>query len=77
VSTRLVSDELDLNLSTLATGLIIVIIVVVGSRWSLALDATVIADRITISDGMFVEGGGRTLVVLIGDVGHYDKFCKV
>jgi hypothetical protein len=26
---------------------------------------------------MFVEGRGRTLVVLVGDVGHYDKFCKV
>lgn len=77
MSTRLVSDELNLNLSTLATGLIIVIIVVVGGRWSLAFDAAVIADRIAISDGMFIEGGGRTLVVLIGDVGHYDKFCEV
>jgi hypothetical protein len=73
VSTRLVGDELNLNLSTLATGLIIVIVVVVGGRWSLAFDATVITDRIAISDGMFVEGGGRPLVVLIGDVGHYDK----
>jgi hypothetical protein len=77
VSTRLISDELDLNLSTLAAGLIIVIIVVVCGGWSLALDATVIADRIAVSDGMLIEGGGRTLVVLVGDVGHYDELCKV
>jgi hypothetical protein len=43
VATRLVCDELDLNLSALATGLIIVIIVVVGGGRTLALDSTTVA----------------------------------
>lgn len=42
MATRLIRDELDLNLSSLATRLIIIIVVVVGGRWSLALHATII-----------------------------------
>lgn len=55
VSTRLVCDELDLDLSALASGLVIVIIIVVGGRGSLALD-TATFDRVAIADGMLIEG---------------------
>ena len=70
MATRLVGDELDLDLPALATRLIIIIVVVVGGRGTLALDTTVLAGRIAIPDGVVVEGrrGGR--VVLVGDVGH-------
>jgi hypothetical protein len=69
VTARLVGDELDLNLSPLASGLIVVIVVVVGRRGTLAFDAARL-DGIAVSDGMLVEGGGRALVVLVADVGH-------
>ena len=67
VATRLVGDELDLNLSSLTSGLIIVIIVVVGGCWPLAFDAATVG--IAVSDGVVVEGGRRAFIV-IGDVGH-------
>lgn len=38
MSTRLVCDELDLDLSALTTGLVIIIVVVVRGRGTLALD---------------------------------------
>ncbi len=69
MTTRLVGDELDLDLSALATGLVIIVVVVVGGGWARALDAAVL-DRIAISDGVFIEGGGRALIVLVGDIGH-------
>jgi len=71
--TRLVGDELDLNLPPLASGLVIVIVVVVCGG-ALALDATALCrGRIPVSHDMriVVEYGWRGLVVLlIGDVGH-------
>lgn len=71
VATRLISDELDLNLSPLATRLVIIIIIVVGRGRALALDATVLACLCAaIPDSVFVEGRGRRWVVLVGDVGH-------
>jgi hypothetical protein len=72
MAARLVGDKLDLNLSTLASGLIVVIVIVVGGRGTLAFDAARL-DRIPVSDGMLVEGGWRALVVLIRDVGHCGK----
>jgi len=39
MATRLVSDELDLDLSSLTSGLIIIVVVVVRRRGSLAFDA--------------------------------------
>lgn len=39
VTTRLVRDELDLNLSSLASWLVIIVVVVICSGRSLALDA--------------------------------------
>ncbi len=72
MTARLVGDELDLNLSPLASGLIVVIVIVVGGRGTLTFDAARL-DWIPVSDGMLVEGGWRTLVVLIRDVGHCGK----
>jgi hypothetical protein len=40
--TRLVRDEFDFNLSSLATRLIIVVVIVIGSRRALALDAATV-----------------------------------
>ena len=71
VATRLVGDELDLNLSALAAGLVIVIVVVVGGSRALTLDAATL-DGIAIPNGMVVERRRRALVVLVGDVGHVD-----
>ena len=70
MATRLIRDELDLDLSPLATGLVIVIIVVVGGRGPLALDATTLTGCGAIPDGVVVEGGGGGWVVMVGDVGH-------
>lgn len=66
MTTRLISDELDLNLSSLASRLVIIVVVVVSSRGALAFDtATIIA----VSEGVVIEGRGGALIV-IGDVGH-------
>lgn len=43
VTARLVCDEFDLNLSSLATGLVVIVVVVVGSGWARALDASIVA----------------------------------
>ncbi len=67
--TRLVADELYLNLATLAaTLIIIVVVVVIRSALALSLDtATLGGSAIAVR---IVEVAGRCLVVLIGDVGH-------
>jgi hypothetical protein len=44
MATRFVGDEFDLNLSPLTSWLIIVIIVVVGGRGSMAFDTTAFAN---------------------------------
>lgn len=78
VTTRLVGDKLDLDLPALATGLIVIIVVVVG--WPLALDATSIIawEGVRIGGGLLLEGGGRSIVVLVGDVGHvHQRTCQV
>jgi len=73
VATRLVADELDLNLATLAAALFVVVVIVVGRARARALDATALCGGIVaIADRMrLVEFGGRRLVVLVGDVGHF------
>lgn len=79
MATRLVRDELDLNLSSLASGLVIVIVVVVGGRGSRTLDAAVLStgrNRIAIGVAL-LESCGRGLLVLIGDVGHDDAMDRV
>ncbi len=71
VSARLVADELDLNLAALASALLVIVVVVVGRRSTLALDAARLGWRAAIANRVgVVEVGGRALVVLIGDVGH-------
>lgn len=72
VATRLVADELDLNLAALAAALLVIIIVVVGGRSALSLDAaTLSCGSIAIAGVGVVDLSGRGLVVL-GDVGHDD-----
>ena len=68
VTARLVRDELDLDLASLATSLLIVVIVVVGCHgvsWS--LDTSRIIAVEIIARGRIVEASRW-----IGDVGHYD-----
>jgi hypothetical protein len=78
VTARLVGDELDLNLSSLTSGLIVVIVIVVGGGRSLTFDAARLTHGITVADGMLVESRWRTLIVLVGDVGHCgSQICKV
>jgi hypothetical protein len=69
VAPGLVADELYLDLATLPTALLVVVVVV---ALSLALDATTLGGRIAIADRVrLLEVGGRGLIVLIGDVGHF------
>lgn len=71
VAARLVADELDLNLATLAADLILIIVIVIGSGRTLALDATSLGGGRAIANRVrLVEVGGRGLVVLVGDVCH-------
>ena len=71
MATRLISDELDLNLSALASWLIIIVVVVVCGSLTRSLDATRF-NCVAIADSVLIESRGRTLVVLVGDVGHFD-----
>ena len=50
VSTRLVANELDLNLATLAAALLVIIIIIIASRRTLALDSTGFRGGATVSD---------------------------
>ena len=67
VTTRLVLDELDLNLSSLAAGLVVVVVIVVGSSAG-ALDAAVLHAEGAIA--VVVDRGRRVLVVLGDFAGH-------
>ena len=70
MSARFVLDEFDVNLSSLATRLIIVIIVVVGSSANArTFDSTGFS---TIAVTSRVAEVGR-MVVWIGDVGHFSN----
>jgi hypothetical protein len=53
VSTRFIGNELDLDLSALATRLVIIVVVIVSSCRSLALDAP----RLAISNGVVIKSG--------------------
>ena len=59
VSTRLVADELDLNLATLATALLVIVVLIVSSSLALALHA--------------VEAH-RGRIALVSDVGRGSTF---
>lgn len=69
MAARLVGDELDLNLASLATTLLVVIVVATCRR-TRAFDASGTLARSAVS-GRIVELGGRGLVVLVRDVGHF------
>lgn len=75
VATRLVLDELDLDLATLATGLVIIVVVVVlgwartlGTAVGIALDEGTVA----IPD---VVVGRRRVLVMVGDFGGHAVIC--
>lgn len=53
--TRLVGDELDLNLATLAPWLVIIVVVVVGGSLTSSLDPTGFSTAVT--QGVFIEAG--------------------
>lgn len=65
MATRLIGDELDLDLSSLASWLVIIIVVVVGSGWSLAFDSALVA----IAETVVVEGGWRSIIGVL-NIGH-------
>lgn len=67
MATRLVLDELDLNLSSLAAGLVVVVVVIVGSG-ARTLDAAVLHAHGAIA--VVVDGRRRVLVVLGNFAGH-------
>ena len=78
MATRLVGDELDLNLAPLAATLLVIIVVVLSDAGSLTLHPTRLGGGSAIADGVAVVnvvGGG--LVVLLGNVGHFcRRHCK-
>lgn len=66
VSARLVLDELDLNLPALAAGLVVIVVVVVGSRARTLGAAICVAgnESAIVARAVVVDGGRRVLVVL-------------
>ena len=72
MATRLVTDELDLNLAALASALLIIIVVVVCGG-ALALQAAVLAGGSIAIAMRLVELSRRRLLVLLCDVGHVDN----
>lgn len=68
VSTRLIGDELDLNLSSLAAALLVVVVIVIVG-WALAFGAATLAWSAIA--GVVVKLSRRGLVVLVCDVGHF------
>jgi hypothetical protein len=69
VATRLILDKLDLNLSALATGLIIIVVVVVGAH-TRSLGAAVVSGAVTGGLLQVILGGRRVLLTDGSDVGH-------
>lgn len=71
MATRLVLDELDLNLAALTARLVIVVVVVVGggsSAGPLALDAAVLGGAIVVEVLVLILSGGGIVVAQFG--GH-------
>lgn len=70
VATRLILDELDLDLSALATGLVVIVIIVIGAH-AIPFGGAIV--RSAIAGGLLqVLLGGRGLLLIKGgsDVGH-------
>jgi hypothetical protein len=73
VSTRLVLNELDLYLASLATRLVIIIIVVVGGTGTRTLDASALESAIAVLE---VVGRSRRVGLVIGsDLSHCCGLC--
>lgn len=70
MATRLILNELDFDLSALATRLVIIVIVVVGSAHARAFGAAVVSGAVTGGLLQVVLGGRRVLFTDGGDVGH-------
>lgn len=69
MTTRLVRDELDLNLSSLTTTLLIIIVIIIAScRHARAL-GTAWVESVTTAKRVIVGGG--MVHVRIRDVGHF------
>jgi hypothetical protein len=70
MSARLILDELDLDLASFTTRLVVVVVVVVDRAGSLALGAAVLSlDAIAITNGVVVAR--RRISVVFGDfAGH-------
>jgi hypothetical protein len=81
VSPRFILDELDLNLASLASWLVIIIVVVVGLARSRTLDAAVLSalDSVAIANGVVVARRG--MLIVFGEfAGHgvvLVKICRV
>lgn len=69
MATRLILNELDLNLSALATGLVIIIVIVFCAH-SRALGTAVVSGAIAGGRLQVVLGRRRVLLTDRGDVGH-------
>lgn len=69
VATRLVGDELDLDLATLPAALVVVVIVAAGGGARAFYAPISIAGRAV--SGMIIEVCWGGLIVLIGNVGHF------
>ena len=70
MATRLILDELDLDLSALATGLVVIVIIVIGAH-AIPFGGAIV--RSAIAGGLLqVLLGGRGLLLIKGgsDVGH-------
>lgn len=72
MATRLILDELDLDLATLATGLVIIVVVVLGAHavalWDAGVSAVAGLLQVIVTRGEFFVGDG-------GHVGH-ERFVE-
>lgn len=79
MSARLVLDELDLNLSPLAAGLVVVVVIVVGGRTRPFRASICIAGdkgAIAIANTLVVVNRRRWVLVVVGDfAGHNAIRC--
>ena len=76
VTTRLVLDEFDLDLSSLTASLLVIVIIVIAC---LRHSRTLCASRIEAVAGQVIAWGRVIKGIRIGDVGHVDKgfaFCE-
>ena len=73
VATRLVLDELDLNLATLAAGLVVVVVVLflVARALDAAIGILLAVGAIVVGGVCIVVDGRRRVLVVFGDFGGH------